>query len=54
MSQLGHFKDDNGDLSELSKDIAHSISNVSVIKKNELDNILKKLKEPVDDYRLMI
>lgn len=41
-------------LSALSKDISQAFSNVSTCKKEELEEEIKSLKEPIDDFKLMI
>ena len=38
----------------LSKDISLAFQSASTIKKDELEEEVKRLKEPIDDYRLMI
>ena len=38
----------------LSKEISHTFQNASNSKKEELEEQVRKLKEPIDDYKLMI
>ncbi len=41
-------------LQSLSKDISQTFQNASTSKKEELENQIKILKDPIDDYKLMI
>ena len=41
-------------LAVIAKDISLAFQTASTVKKDELDEEIKKLKEPIDDFRLMI
>jgi hypothetical protein len=41
-------------LQDMSKDISQTFQQCCIAKKQELEEQLKRLKEPIDDYKLMV
>jgi len=47
-------KAEDPSLQQLCKDISQTLQYASISKKNELDDQIRKLKEPIDDYIQMV